>query len=249
MNERAESRIIFLLSIALALFGIFAPFKWHDMPSWLTNSALSVALCLFLWAIFLSIPSRSKGATKLISALLIAGGISSTIIGLVFYLSEPDSSSIDKVSANGGPSTSPSEHRPLGGLTNAQLRERARSLAKSLRAFQDAADHTLSQILLERYTKSAAGEDQTTVWHESVTKQQQFFNDLTSEFAEKYLNEAVTVRNELKIRLGTLPMPSDDVVGRAKAGVGLPVFDGLLTGPHPASEAAALLEYWASQLP
>jgi hypothetical protein len=37
MNERTETRVMFLGAAALALFGIFAPYRWHDMPGWLTN--------------------------------------------------------------------------------------------------------------------------------------------------------------------------------------------------------------------
>lgn len=88
MDERSESRILFLAAIALGLFGVFAPYKWHEMPAWLTNTALALALFLGLWAAFLSIPVPAKGAKKLIAAFLIAAGISAAICGLVLYFDQ-----------------------------------------------------------------------------------------------------------------------------------------------------------------
>jgi hypothetical protein len=85
MDERTESRVLFLLSAALAVFGIFAPLKWHDMPTWITNSALALALFPALWAICLSFPAPAKGRKKLLAAILIAGGITATVSGFVLY--------------------------------------------------------------------------------------------------------------------------------------------------------------------
>jgi hypothetical protein len=85
MDERTEARVLFLASAALAIFGIFAPFKWHDVPSWITNSALALALFLGLWAVCLSLPAPSKGLKKLLAAILIAGGITATVFGFVLY--------------------------------------------------------------------------------------------------------------------------------------------------------------------
>src|SRR5271170_5462114 len=90
MDERTEARVLALAAMALGLFGVFAPYKWHDMPDWITNSALAAALCLGLMAVLLSIPTPSKGAKKLISAFLIAGGITALIAGCVLYLDESE---------------------------------------------------------------------------------------------------------------------------------------------------------------
>ena len=68
MDERTEARILGLASTALTLFGVFAPYRWHDMPPWITDSALALALFFGLWALFLALPVRSKGKTKLLAA-------------------------------------------------------------------------------------------------------------------------------------------------------------------------------------
>ena len=86
MNERTESHGMFLGAIALALFGIFAPYKWHDMPSRITNSALVLALFLALWAVGIWLPSPAKGVKKSMAALLIAAGACALITGVVLFL-------------------------------------------------------------------------------------------------------------------------------------------------------------------
>jgi hypothetical protein len=86
MDERTESRVLFLISAALAIFGIFAPLKWHDVPPWITNSALVLALFLAIWAVGLILPAPAKGAKKLLAAFLIAGGITVVVTGIVLYL-------------------------------------------------------------------------------------------------------------------------------------------------------------------
>jgi hypothetical protein len=91
MDERTESRVLYLAAVALALFGIFAPYKWHEMPNWITNSALFLALFLALWAVGLSLPARAKRIKKLLAAFLIAGGITALVSGLVLYLDKSPS--------------------------------------------------------------------------------------------------------------------------------------------------------------
>jgi hypothetical protein len=88
MDERTEARALGLISSALALFGVFAPYRWHDMPPVITNVALSLALLCGIWAIALVLPARAKGTKKLISSFLIASGITLTIAGIVFHLDE-----------------------------------------------------------------------------------------------------------------------------------------------------------------
>jgi hypothetical protein len=86
MNERTEARAMFLAAIAFALFGAFAPYRWHDMPSLITNLALVLALFFLIWAALISLPSPAKGTKKTVSAALIAVGISALIMGIVLYL-------------------------------------------------------------------------------------------------------------------------------------------------------------------
>ena len=86
MNERTETRVMFLGAVALALFGIFAPYRWHDLPGWLTNLALQFALFLALWAAGIWLPGPAKGIKKSMAALLIAGGACALITGVVLWL-------------------------------------------------------------------------------------------------------------------------------------------------------------------
>jgi hypothetical protein len=55
------------------------------MPTWITNSALALALFLGLWAVGLSLPAPSRGKKKLLAAILIAGGITAAVFGFVLY--------------------------------------------------------------------------------------------------------------------------------------------------------------------
>jgi hypothetical protein len=86
MSERIETRVLAVLAISLTLFGIFGPYRWHDMPTWITNSALALALFLALWAIFIWVPAPSKGLKKSVAAFLISAGVCALIIGLVAWL-------------------------------------------------------------------------------------------------------------------------------------------------------------------
>lgn len=86
MKERTESRVLALMALALGLFGFSAPYKWHDMSSWITNSALLLALFLAIWAALLCLPSPARGAKRSMAAMLIAGGICALIAGIVFWL-------------------------------------------------------------------------------------------------------------------------------------------------------------------
>jgi hypothetical protein len=53
METQARFGILLgVLGVALALFGAFAPFEWHEMPGWLTNCALGAAAVLIAWCLF-----------------------------------------------------------------------------------------------------------------------------------------------------------------------------------------------------
>ena len=60
MDPRTESRVLGLISVALALFGIFAPYQWREMPSIVTTSALGLAAIFAVLAIWLILPERFK---------------------------------------------------------------------------------------------------------------------------------------------------------------------------------------------
>jgi hypothetical protein len=111
MEQRTEARVLFvlsfLLSIALALFGFFAPYRWHDMPNWLVNSALLLALFLLVLTILFAIPSPAKGAKKLLAAILITGGLCATITGAVLYFDRGSFWTIQRGSGSAEPQNGP----------------------------------------------------------------------------------------------------------------------------------------------
>jgi hypothetical protein len=58
MDFRTEARALGLLALALALFGAFAPYKWHDMPAAVTDGALLLAALCAIWALWVILPKR-----------------------------------------------------------------------------------------------------------------------------------------------------------------------------------------------
>lgn len=56
------------------------------MPSYITSSALALSLFLALWAIGIILPTRAKGLRKLLATILIAGGITALIAGILISL-------------------------------------------------------------------------------------------------------------------------------------------------------------------
>jgi hypothetical protein len=60
MDTRTESRLLGLLSVALAIFGVVSPYRWHDMPEIITNGALVIAAFLGFWAGWLVLPNRLR---------------------------------------------------------------------------------------------------------------------------------------------------------------------------------------------
>jgi hypothetical protein len=72
-----------------------------------------------------------------------------------------------------------------------------------------------------------------------------------SDFMTKYRGEAVTLRDELQSRLGTLPsVPVASMSRLMTEAQGQQIFAGdTLAGPAPVGAGAELLEYWAKQLP
>jgi hypothetical protein len=52
MDFRTETRILGLLALAFALFGVFAPYRWHEMPPYITLIALIVAGVLGVAAVW-----------------------------------------------------------------------------------------------------------------------------------------------------------------------------------------------------
>lgn len=58
-------KIIGLVGLALALFGIFAPMKWPAMPSWITDLGVATGCLLFGLALGLYLGDRRESSSAL----------------------------------------------------------------------------------------------------------------------------------------------------------------------------------------
>jgi len=88
MDNQTESRLLGLASLALGLFGVFAPYRWHRMPPIVTDGALILALVLFLLTIWTAIPARLKRRTPPVLAvmLIVCGGVFAAAGARLLYL-------------------------------------------------------------------------------------------------------------------------------------------------------------------
>jgi hypothetical protein len=85
MESQTEARGLGILAIALALFGAFAQYRWHDMPPAVTNGALLLAALLGAWAIWVLLPKRAfpKRVFRVNTYLIVAGIFAACSIGAV----------------------------------------------------------------------------------------------------------------------------------------------------------------------
>jgi hypothetical protein len=82
IDARKESRILGLLALGLAIFGIAAPYAWHDVPSWLPYSAMALAAFCILWAIWDLLPPRVRPWAARLGAGLTGTALISALIGI-----------------------------------------------------------------------------------------------------------------------------------------------------------------------
>ena len=143
---------------------------------------------------------------------------------------------------------------PLAGLTNSQLRERARTFAQGLRRFEDERGATNSRLDDECRNKLPKISDQaerTKQWSICSDDMIRRRNEFRSEYMTNYRSEAVLIREELTRRLDNLPMPpTTHPFGEAQISMAREAFEGgNLAGMNPLGAAADLIEYWAARLP
>jgi hypothetical protein len=146
------------------------------------------------------------------------------------------------------------EESPLAGLTNAQLRERAASVAHSWRLVEERYDKSVALALEEhraRLAKLSTDVQRRQEFDRGGAELTRMSRELHAEFGAQYQAEAVIIANEFARRLdGTqLVPPANYPGGRIALTVGQDVFNGRIAGLHPLSSAANLLEYWATKLP
>jgi hypothetical protein len=66
LDQTNESRFLGLSSIALTIFGVAAPYRWHEIPEIYPDIALLLAAILAIWAVWLALPKTWKeGRSKL----------------------------------------------------------------------------------------------------------------------------------------------------------------------------------------
>jgi hypothetical protein len=143
---------------------------------------------------------------------------------------------------------------PMAGLTNAQLRERAASVAQSWRLAEERYDKSVAEALEQhraRLAKLSTDEQRRQEFERGSAELTRMSRELHAEFGAQYQAEAAIIANEFARRLdGTqLVPPANYPGGRIALTVGQDVFNGRIAGLHPLSSAANLLEYWATKLP
>lgn len=229
MDERTETRVMFLVATALALFGVFAPYHWHDMPSWLTNSALVLALFLAIWAGLIWMPSPAKGLKKSMAAFLIASGACALIVGVVLYLDQTPQAKIGS----------------LHSLTNLELRNAAMEFAAKLRMFDANANEAIRQ---------ATNVPPNTPPNEISQRLLQVFNQRQLEFSNVYLANARNFREEIAGRLKAAGIftpyrPENARTTFLEYQANLQLDEGVLKGANSVTVTADYLEITARLLP
>jgi hypothetical protein len=143
---------------------------------------------------------------------------------------------------------------PLAGFTNDQLRERATSVARSWRAVEERYDKNVARALEEhraRLAKLTTDEQRKEEFERGSTELTRMSRELHAEFGARYQAEAAVIANEFARRLddSQLIPPANYPGGRIAFTVGQDVFNGRISGLHPLSSAANLLDFWATKLP
>jgi hypothetical protein len=119
-------------------------------------------------------------------------------------------------------------------LSNKALAANAIELARQMRTFE-------MQRKNEEEVLEAKREAGITRWGDYSMQLEQHYNETVSLFRNEYLGKAIYYRDEMQRRLGTPPLTIQEKVR-------LLAFDGLISGPSPASDAADYLEKLARQL-
>jgi hypothetical protein len=134
---------------------------------------------------------------------------------------------------------------PFAGLTNSQLRERTIAFTHTIIDFENSYEVVFYRIIDFRNLSNEQVADRMNLIREK--------NDAhVAAFRSKYRTEAITIREEIKRRFnGKLPeFPVSPPFVHAIPTLGMQIFEGpILSGPHPISAGADLLDFWASQLP
>jgi len=125
-------------------------------------------------------------------------------------------------------------------FTNEQLSNAAISLAEKMRNFemqnqQERTDREKKWRILPKATK----EEETKRFQERLAEEDKYMAKYVAEFKNRFLGEAVYLKDELLKRLPQEPKPKQFQVV---------AFDGYLVGPYPVSEAANYLELLARKL-
>lgn len=246
--------VALLAGVAGILVSIAFPLAYPESPIsiegwrailWVSTFVLGAAVIFFVCDLSVYIASR-KGVR--LGLVLVSIGTILIIVGAIVGF--VGAFKIDH------PSKTVTEERPgpLAGLTNSQLRERTIAFAQSLRDLQGRYDSESNQMQFQSWVRrrSTSDENEKLAMSREEEAQSMLLRDkLEMDFRNKYRSDGLVLREELRKRLKTLPMPTagtnTDVVRRQFYSQ---IFDKpFLSGPSPLSGAADLLEYWAKLLP
>jgi hypothetical protein len=143
---------------------------------------------------------------------------------------------------------------PLANLTNAQLRERAISIAQGLRQLQNSYNTQRTQLSLDNFGKMRTltnDFERHAELQAEIAQSTALNNQMETEFRNRFRSDAIILRDEFRTRLNPLPLPRFQVFTDAPSmPADTQIFDKpFLAGPDPLAGGADLLEYWAKQLP
>jgi hypothetical protein len=188
------------------------------------------------------VPEVIKRLPLKVAAIALAGIVASGALAVYFVP--------QLIGLNGGLT----ERGPLAGLTNTELRERATSVARSWRAVEERYDKNVARALEEhraRLAKLTTDEQRKEEFERGSSELTRMSRELHAEFGAQYQAEAAVIANEFARRLddSQLIPPPNYPGGRISFTVGQDVFNGRISGLHPLSSAANLLDFWATKLP
>lgn len=234
-----------LLFGLLGIAGVGVPMIWPDQKDigilFIVVGVLGFAVVLALMIIRVVVSKKVTFAMILmmIGTFMIVGG---TIVGLIGAFQ------VDNVAVE-----PPSVARPLANLTNAQLRERAITVAQGLRVLEDEYDAKRSNLSRDSYVKKkqlTTKEEKDAEWEAYIRQSSALGDALDLEFKNRFRSDAIILREEFLARLKTLPVPQPRPFFPPIGAVDTEIFEKpFLAGNHPLSRGADLIEYWAKQLP
>ena len=135
----------------------------------------------------------------------------------------------------------PSGVENLSHLTNARIREMVKDLSSRMRAFEGGLHQARARVSDFSLNSNASKEDRNAAFQKKTAEILEQSAAAGNEFRSRLLPVALTLRDEMRTRLGIFPpIPQESLA--------LALEYGMLSGVHPLSDAADYLEAIARKL-